>query len=242
MKRKQYPFILILTIFVFLSLACRLSMELPWEAGGGDVQISPEDVAVAATRAAEAAATAGVLTDQAGELAATAVSQGSDALATAQILPTPDLNTTAGGSSLEQKLANLQPDANGNFSLAITDADLNEFVAGQTGGGIRTEGLAVDNVQISISSEAAELSGDVQEPLAVPLTVEMRPTVQNGRLYFEIVSATAGIFPAPESMLSIIEATANSELTQALAGLPDNMVIQDVQLGEGVINITGRQE
>lgn len=242
MKRKQYTVIFGLSMFLFFSLACRLSAELPWEAGGQDVQISAEDVAEAATRAAEAAATAGVLTNQAGDLAATAVSQGSDSLATAQILPTPNSNTAAGATALEQKLANIQTDANGNFSLAITDTDLNEFVSGQTGGGIRTEGFAVDDVQINISSESAELSGNVQEPMAVPLTVEMRPTVQNGRLYFDILSATAGIFPAPESMLDLIEVTANNELAQALAGLPDNMIIQNVQLGDGVINISGQQQ
>lgn len=242
MKRKQYTVIFGLSMFLFFSLACRLSAELPWEAGGQDVQISAKDVAEAATRAAEAAATAGVLTNQAGDLAATAVSQGSDSLATAQILPTPNSNTAAGATALEQKLANIQTDANGNFSLAITDTDLNEFVSGQTGGGIRTEGFAVDDVQINISSESAELSGNVQEPMAVPLTVEMRPTVQNGRLYFDILSATAGIFPAPESMLDLIEVTANNELAQALAGLPDNMIIQNVQLGDGVINISGQQQ
>ncbi len=141
---------------MFLTLACRFGIELPWNAGGQDVPISPEDVAEAATRAAEAAAAAGVLGEQAGDMAATAVAQAGELVATAECFPTPD-PAAAGGSALEQKLANIQPDANGNFSVDITEGDLNEFVSGQTGGGIQTEGLNVENVQIGITGESVKI-------------------------------------------------------------------------------------
>ena len=242
MNKKQRNVVLVLGMFMLLTLACRFGAELPWNAGGQDVQISAEDVSEAATRAAYAAATAAVLTDQAGDIAATAVSKGSDIVATAQIFPTPDPGVVVvGASALEQKLANIQPDANGNFTLAVTEGDLNEFVAGQTGGGIQTEALNVENVQIGITSEAVKLTGDVKEPVDLPLTVELRPGLLDGQLHFEIISATAGIFPVPSSMLDLIEATANSELTQVLAGLPANLTLQNVQLGDGVLMIMGQQ-
>jgi hypothetical protein len=242
MNKKQRSGILFLGFLMLFTLACRFGMELPWNAGGQDIQISPEDVSEAATRAAQAAATAGFLTNQVGGIAATAVAQGSDIVATAQILATPDPgNLAAGATALEQKLANIQPDANGNFIVALTETDFNEFVSGQTGGGFQTEGLRVENVLIDLTTEAAKLTGDVQEPVALPLTVEMRPTIQDGRLYFEIISATAGIFPAPTALLDLIELTANSELTQVLAGLPPNLTLQDVQLGDDVLMIMGRE-
>ena len=237
MNKKRTSVIFFLGILMLFSLSCRFGQGLP---GGQDIQISAEDVAAAATRAAEAAAAAGVLTDQAGEIAATAVAQGGEIAATAQIFPTQDPNIV-GATALEQKLANIQPDANGNFVLVITEADFNEYIAGQTDGGIKTEGFNVENVNIDISGESAKLTGDVKEPLALPLTVEMSPEVQDNRLHFKIISAQAGIFPAPTTMLDLIELTANTALTEALAGLPSNMTLQNVQLGDGTLTITGHQ-
>lgn len=241
MIKKQRTTVFLFGIVMLLTLACRFGTDLPWNAGEQDVPISAEDVAEAATRAAEAAAAAGVSTDQLGEIAATAVAQGSDIVATAEALPTPDLGAAVGATALEQKLANIQPDANGNFTVDITEEDLNEFVSGQSGGGIQTEGLNVENVQIGITDESVKLTGDVKQPLELPLTVELRPSVLNSQLQFEIISASAGFFPVPDAMLDLIEATANSELTQALTGLPANVTLTDAQLGNGVLMIMGQQ-
>lgn len=226
---KQNRIVLLLSILVISTLACSLGSNLPFGGGGQDVSISPEDVAEAATRAAEVAATAGVFTEQPTEMAATP-----------EINPTqtPDV-PVVGGSSLEQKLANIQPDANGNFSVDITEEDLNEFVSGQANGGIQTEGLNVEQVQIGISDESVKLTGDVKEPIELPLIVELRPSVVNDRLHFEIITASAGIFPLPESVLDLIEVTANTELTQALVGLPENVTLYDAQLGNSVLTIFG---
>jgi len=225
---KQNRIVLLLSILVLSTLACSLGSNLPF-GGGQDVSISAEDVAEAATRAAEVAATAGVFTEQPTEMAATAVINPTQTPAVPVV----------GGSSLEQKLANIQPDANGNFSVAITEEDLNEFVSGQANGGIQTEGLNVEQVQIGISDESVKLTGDVKEPLELPLIVELRPSVVNDRLHFEIITASAGIFPLPESVLDLIEVTANTELTQALVGLPENVTLYDAQLGNSVLTIFG---
>ena len=75
--------LLFLSVLLLSSVACNFSLELPWNIGPDDVEISPEDIAVAATRAAEAAAAAVVAADQAGQLAATAITQGDGAAATA---------------------------------------------------------------------------------------------------------------------------------------------------------------
>jgi uncharacterized protein YpmS len=163
-------------------------------------------------------------------------------VATAQILPTlPADDAVTAGSTLQQKLANIQPDANGNFAVAITESDLNEFISGSQGGGFQTDTLSADNVQVKITAEHVELSGDVQEPIALPLVIELRPTVVNGQLQFELLSASAGILPIPSSMLDLIEAGANSELTQALVGLPAGVTLQNATLSDGMFTIFGQQ-
>ncbi|MDX1417321.1 MAG: hypothetical protein R3293_24150 [Candidatus Promineifilaceae bacterium] len=230
MIRNQKTLVFLLTVIVLTTLACSLGTNLPFGSGEQEASISPEDVAEAATRAAEAAATAGVFAEQTNE-----------EIATATVVPveTPVISVPVTGSSLEQKLASIQPDANGNFTLDITEEDLNEFLVGQDNGGIQTEGLNVANVRIGITPESVKLAGDVKEPLELPLTIELSPTVVNGQLHFAIDSASAGLFPVPDSMLDLIEATANTELTQALVGLPANVTLQDAQLDNGVLRIFG---
>jgi hypothetical protein len=63
----------------------------------------------------------------------------------------------------------------------------------------------------------------------------------NGQLQFELLSASTGILPVPESMLDLIEAGANSELTRALVGLPAGVTLQNATLGDGLFTIFGQQ-
>ena len=104
--------VLILFILSLSTMACRFSVELPWNVAAPDVEISPDDVAAAATRAAVVAATAASVADQAGQIAATAVLQGDGIVSTAvagEGLP----DVGAALSSLERKLTSITPDANG---------------------------------------------------------------------------------------------------------------------------------
>jgi len=238
MKKPNRIALLSLIVLMLTSLACSFSAELPWNVGPENVEISSEDISVAATRAAEAAATAVAAADQAGQLAATAVTQGDSAVATVASQTGGDAIVI--GGSLQQKLANIQPDANGDFAVAVTEEDLNEFVAGQ-GGGFKTESLSAENIQIQINPERLQLTGDVTEPLALPLVVNLSPAVVGDQLRFDLLSASAGIFPVPDSMLELIEAGANSELNRALEGLPDGVTLQDAALADGVLTIFGHQ-
>jgi hypothetical protein len=244
MKKGTILVITFLFVLLLSSLACNASQNLPWNAGSEDIGISAEDVSVAATRAAEAAAAAAAGADQAGQMAATAIAQESGA-ADAPVSDSSGTGQASGdavvaGGSLQQKLANIQPDANGNFAVAITEDDLNEFIAGE-GGAFQTDTLSAQNIEIQITPEHLELTGDVTEPVALPLVVKLRPAIAGGQLGFELVSASAGIFPVPDSMLDLIEAGANSELGRALAGLPSGVVLQNATLAEGVLTIFGQE-
>lgn len=236
LKRKG---VLLLIVLSLTTLACRFSLELPWNVGT-DVDISPEDVAAAATRASVAAATAASLADQAGQLAATAVLQGDNIVSTAvagEGLP----GIGAAGAvmgSLQQKLSTFSPDANGNFTITFTDADMAEYLAMQ-GSTFATEEAQIENVQISMTPQHVVVRGDVTSPMSLPLTAELRPTVVDGQLHFEVVTASAGILPLPASMLSMLETGVNVGLSQAMNSLPEGVSLLDVALGSGSMTVLG---
>jgi hypothetical protein len=231
MKKGNRHILFVVLLLLLLSLSCNLSPNLPF-AGSQEEGISQEDVSIAATRAAEAAAAA----EEAGQMAATAIAPVEENPDTA--LPTVEAPVT--GSSLERKLANIQPDANGNFSVSITEGDLNEFVAGQEGG-FQTEALDAQNIGFEITTEYLELTADVNEPVELPLIVRLRPAVVNDQLRFELISASAGLLPVPEGMLEVIETVANNELSRALIGLPTGIALTDATLANGEFTVFGHE-
>lgn len=237
MSRKRH-ILLVLILLSLATLACRFSLELPWDIGPADVAISPDDVAAAATRASIAAATAAALADQAGQLAATAVLEGDNIVSTAVAGEGLGAVGTA-LSSLEQKLIAIRPDANGNFTITFTDADLASYLATQ-GGAFANDEARIENVQVRMLPQHVEIRGDLTQPLAVSLTAQLRPVVSDGRLYFQVINASAGVLPIPDSMIQLLEAGVNSGLGQAMNALPANVILQDVALGNGSMTVLGR--
>ncbi len=224
---------------VFLSLstlACRFTLELPWDVNVPDVQISPEDVSSAATRAAAVA-------EQAGQLAATAVLQGDNIVSTAvagEALPAVGSSSAAGGS-LQQKLTSIKPDADGRLTVTITNSDLAEYMTVQ-GGAFSGEGARIENVQIDLTMQDVVIQGDLIEPLAVPLTAHLRPVVNNGALQFQVIEAAAGVLPVPASLLSVLESGVNIGLGQAMNSLPPGVTLLDVALGDGSLTLLGQMD
>jgi hypothetical protein len=236
MKKKGIGLILIL--LSLSTMACRFSFELPWDVGAPDVEISPEEVAVAATRAAEVAATAASVADQAGQIAATAVLQGDDMVSTA--VAGENLTGAAGAmTALERKLTSITPDANGNFTITMTDADLAEYMALQ-GAAFENPDARIENVQVNFTPQHVIVTGNVTKPVSLPLTAELRPVAVDGRLQFQVINASAGVLPIPESMLSVLEAGVNVGLGQALSYLPAEMTLLDVALGSGSMTVLGQ--
>lgn len=229
---------LLLVVLSLSTLACRFSVELPWNVDTPDVEISHEDVSAAATRAAHAAATAASVADQAGQLVATAVLQGDDIVSTA--VAGGDLGAVAPAlTSLQRKLTSISPDANGNFTITITDADLAEHMATQ-GGAFENSDARIENVQINFTPQHVVVNGAITNPVNLPLTAELRPAAANGRLHFQVLNASAGVLPVPSSMLAMLETGVNMGLGQAMDALPANVTLLDVALGSGSMTILGR--
>ncbi len=233
--------VLFIVVVSSTMLACRFSLELPWNVAAPDVEISPEDISIAATRAAVAAATASSLADQAGQLAATAVLQGDNIVSTAvagESLPGIGEAVAVAGS-LQQKLASIVPDANGNFTLTITDADLAEYIASQ-GSAFTYGDTSIENVKINIIPQHVVVTGRLTNPVDLPLTAQLSPVVVDGQLHFTVIDASAGVFPVPSSLLAVLETGINAGLSQAFNHLPAGVTLLDVALGGGSMTFLGQ--
>jgi hypothetical protein len=240
--------LLILTLFLSISLtACglreRLSdIELP-----GDWR---DQGASAATRAAEAMATAAAHADEARELAgpaattaaaaaATAAAQGGDAFATAQasgLIPAVDVDY------LKERVAGVQPDGSGTVSVTFTDAELNQAmqlvqqIAAQTG-----QPILIRDLQTRFSSGLITISGRITQPANRSISIIFRPYVSGNTLRFEVIEANMGESNTPELLLSQAESLLNRTLGEAASNLPTGFILQDVIIGEGMVTIVARR-
>lgn len=256
----------LISLLALSLLACGLSF--PW---GDDGQISMDEVSTSATQAAEAAATASALLGPLGEMAGTAVAQGDDVVATAvsqtsqiagtaQLLPTAEALATelaatiqafatevppivigggTGSSLMQAKLAGAQPDANGIIKIDVTEAEFNQIISEQL---VAANGNSpIQNPIVQLTGGALVLDGDVTEPIAAPISVKLRPYVENGELRLDVQGATVGGFPAFGSIMTTVEDTINSYVTTDILGLPANITLQDILISEGKMTILAAQ-
>lgn len=230
---KSFLFILI-TLLILPALAC----------GGVSVPNVDElagQAADAATKAADAAATAVIIAQQAASseqvqnLEATAV-------AAATSLANSDFELPE-NSSLRQKFTNARPDANGNITITLTDAELNEAIRlKQTAAEQAGQPQTVQGLTVTFTGGHIVMTGSITTPVTAQLTVTFRPYVTNGILQFEVVSASLGSINVPAALLSASEATLNSTLNEAMGSLPAGYTLQEVLMGEGTMTINGRKQ
>jgi hypothetical protein len=234
MKHNRLPLFVLMILLILPALAC----------GGVSVPKVDElagQAADAATKAADAAATAVVIaqqvasSEQVQSLEATAV-----AAATALVNSDFELPEN---SSLRQKFANAQPDANGNISVTLTDAEMNEAIQmKQTAAEQAGQEQPLQNTMVTSTGGSIVLTGNITTPINAQLSVTFRPYVASGILQFEVVSASLGSINVPGALLSASEATLNSTLNEAMGSLPAGYTLQEVIMGEGTMTVNGRKQ
>lgn len=264
MKRGIFVFVSLLAITV---MACGLS--LPWgDDGQISAEEVVASATQAAEAAATANALLGPLGEMAGtavaqgdDLFATAVSQTGQIAGTAQLLPTAEALATdlaatvqafatevpsnvGGGASsnsglMQAKLAGAQPDANGNIKIDVSQAEFNQIIAEQLAG---ANGVSpIQNAVVQLTNGNIILDGDVTEPIAAPISVKMRPYAQDGQLRLDVQEASVGGFPAFGSIMTTVQDTLNGYVTTDILGLPANITLQEIIVGEGTMTIFAKQ-
>jgi hypothetical protein len=178
---------------------------------------------------------------QAGSVAETAVAlatqEGSAAIETIQ----------AGGQSidlgpLQEKFESIQPDANGNFSVTITDLEVNQALQRSQETVEGTTESPLEQAVISFTGGNIILNANVTSPIQAALIVNFRPLVANGVLQFEVTSATLGSVQVPTALLTSATLTLNNTIGQAMNSIPSDMTLQSIVMGEGTMTVSGTRQ
>lgn len=225
-------------------------LMIPVLACGGTAQLpAVEDVAgqaqEAATKAASTAATAVVAAQQAADTAATlaasdqAQNLSATAVAVATSLANVELPDTA---ALKEKIASIEPDANGNISVTITEEELNQAIQiKQAAAEEAGEDTVVQGTAVSFTGGHILFTGNITNPLTAQLAITFQPFVAGGILQFDVVNATIGTISVPGPILNIAESNLNNTLHDALSVLPTSFVLENVTMGEDTMTISGHQ-
>ena len=227
---------LTLILFVLPALACNFSAAAPPTTSDAQQQMN------------NAAATAQALAQQGAEQVVSTLESAVGTLpdansvaATAQAaIGQPDTSADS-LTILREKIAAIQPDANGQISITITDAELTQAIrAGQQAAATQGHAISLQEPQVVFTGGYIILTGNVTDPIAAQMRVVFSPYV-DGVLQFEVVEASLGTIRIPPGVLQTAEGTLNNTLTEALGGLPANFSLQAVTMGEGTMTLVGQR-
>lgn len=227
----QRPVILFLIgLLLLTALACGPSLGDPAEIVAPAVETAEGAVQGAANAAQTAAAQAG---DLSGTAAAVATTEGSELIATAKAVVTPHVDT------LKEKVANIEPDADGNYRATLGEDEVNivlrlrQLLTGDV------MGAAIQSQEVSFKDGSITLTGTIIEPLPGELLVRMHPSVEAGRLQLDIQESSVGGQQAPDPALEAAEAAINGTLGEALDNLPAGVRLQEITVANGELTIVG---
>jgi hypothetical protein len=221
LKKVNSGIILILSLLMLSALACGFGAKL------AEVD---ETVSMAETAQAAAQQAGGVVQT----VAAEAPDQGSVAVATLQSANAPEID------ALREKFSNIQPDVDGNYTVTLTDTELNQVLQLQPTLTDPNAQVQLQNALVSFTGGNIVLNARVVQPLAADLSVTVRPYVLDGELSFDLQQASLGSLPVPGPILSVVEGSLNASLDQALNSVPVGYQLVSVTLGEGTITIVAR--
>ncbi|GMQ79018.1 MAG: hypothetical protein BMS9Abin02_1568 [Anaerolineae bacterium] len=221
--------ILLMAIILTLSLTlvgCGIKEELPEgaaETAESAVQSAGEFAKTAVSDAGDFAQTAAVV----------ATEQGSAAVATLKAIGTPDID------EIKDKIASIQPDNDGRFSLTISDRDLNRvLLLRQLITGPDSLSL-IRNVAVEFQDGLIIFRADTSKPLEARAQIAFQPVVEDGSLQFEIVEASVAGREVPLEVLDAAGELLNAGLGEAIEYLPPALQLQSVTVGEGALTLAG---
>ena len=239
-------------LLLMASLACGIGgVELPGgENGSAGAAATAEGAArMAATAVAQVTIPAGAMetaesaAGQAGGLAATAIAlageRGGDLVATLEASNF-DIQVDVNVEPLRQKVANAQPDANGNVTITFTEQELNEAIAFRATGGTE-QAFELRNPTLSFSEGNVILLAQINQPLEGELRATFLPTVQGNQLRFNLTAASIGGVSVPTAVLSLAEARLNTSMALITAALPSNYTLTDITAGNGALTISAQR-
>jgi hypothetical protein len=220
MRRASISLAALLGLAILTALACGPSIDLPKLSLPSGAR---ETAASAAEQAGRAAQT----------VAAVATRQAGAAVSTLSAIQTPDLN------ALREKVTSAQIDPGGNFSVTVSDDELNQMLrVRQFLTGMSVPGNFQD---ISVVFEPGNviLNANVLQPLPTKLAVSFQPVLQDGQLTFQLVSASLSDQEAPPAMRTVAQSVLNRTLGEAVNNLPAGVSVRAISVGQGTVTFEG---
>lgn len=139
--------------------------------------------------------------------------------------------------SLNARMSQAVPDENGQITVSISESELNQVLQSL---GTRSNGATASNVSINFSNELIIFEADITRPANGRLFISFLPYVSGGTLQFEVVEVSLDGNRVPNAVVASAEATLNSTLGEAMNQLPQNVVLVDIVVGEGLMTIFGQ--
>ncbi|HSH01125.1 MAG TPA: hypothetical protein VLL52_01315 [Anaerolineae bacterium] len=135
---------------------------------------------------------------------------------------------------LEPLFANVQLDGNNQATIGITQAELQTAIdVAQT----QSNQTMIQNLTVSFVDGQIHLAGTITQPIAGNVLVIFRPYVANNNLQFEVVSADVAGVRLPNALLASATSAVNSTLGQAATQLPPNIILVDVTVLTGSLQV-----
>jgi hypothetical protein len=144
---------------------------------------------------------------------------------------------------LEQKLRESVHQDEGTFDLEITDAELTSYVvlemSQQIGG---PEEMPVEDLQVRFADGQMICTGKLTAfcPFRLNLGVVASARVEDSQFAVTLNKAQVGVVPLPKWMRRILSRIVSESIVEAPERMERAAEITDVQIGEGVMQISGR--
>ena len=142
---------------------------------------------------------------------------------------------------MKEKLANIEPDEDGNYTVTLTEDEVNTVLRLRqllTGDFL---GAGVQSQQAEFRDGTVTLKGRIVEPLPGEFLVVMRPSIREGRLVLEPETASLSGREAPDEVLAAAEKAITNTVGEALEHAPGGVELLEITAAAGELTITGRK-
>ena len=149
------------------------------------------------------------------------------------------VHTTVPQQAATQPPAGLQPPANpGKLSITIGEAQLNAMVVNEVN---KQSNPELTNPKIQLQNGQILVSGDVNRSglnasFSGTLTVDVTP---DGQIQYNVVSASLGPLPLPQAMRDQLATQLNDLMGTPQTSDGQQIYVETVNIGNGVMTITG---
>jgi uncharacterized protein YpmS len=146
---------------------------------------------------------------------------------------------SSGAANTPQVILPTEPAASGSMTITLTEGQINSIIQQTLLG--RTD-LPIEGLQVRLDSGQVILTGTVnQNGLSLPMRLALAVAADGqGGLSFQVSSASIGPLPLPQGMRDQIETMLNQNLQAQVRQLTNNIYVEQIEIGNGVMTVVGR--